>query len=1359
MKYGRYWSNDGNRKYYKQNITSLKEGKREDKMSFDTQIEKSDKIDFTSEQKAAILHRGSSLLVSSAAGSGKTKVLVERLLSYIDEGKSIDEFLVITYTRAAARELRERIDDLLQERILNSPGNVRLRRQRLLCQRAYIGTIHTFCSGVLRDNAHLAGLSPDFRVIDGNESDVIKNRVIDTVLERAYEKIEEKPGLRSLLDLIIDGRDDKKLAQIIIDIHSKLRSTPNPEAWIYGQAEKEKSYAAVRDILQTAPGEYVFGKIKAAVKSCKEQMDALRVKMRSYPDFDRAYGPYVDETMMDIMNLSKALEIGWDEAHKNRAVRFRSGRISGYDDLKEKRSYCKKKLVWCATALENSSHDHIKDISEISSSIITLLSLIEEFSRAYEEEKIKRSVLDFSDLEHMALNLLYDQKTGVSKEIGLSLAEKFTEIMIDEYQDVNEVQELIFKSVSKGESNIFMVGDVKQSIYRFRLAVPSIFLEKYSKFNALQQDAASIPKTHREDSGILAHSCREKEGIADTFLPHDNPGEQNEACHSGVKINLSSNFRSHESIIETVNHVFRKIMSMDFGEMEYGDDEALIAGRNSNEPMKGKQGIQGIKGTGERDKRGGVLEDIAAAVPESARIEPDFAKIAQNTAAVELDLISTDTLPESEDEISPKTAQIEAMHVAERIKELVEGGYMIPDKEFGERAIRYSDICILSRSMKNIGWRYAWALSELGIESDMPTGESFFDTIEIAAAVSLLSVIDNPMQDIPLAALLRGPIYSFTSEELAEIKGCNMDKNYYDALMWSQEPDAVTPQTACKCKVVLNDLKSLRLYVYDLPADRFIWHVYRETRLLDVVSAMKNGEKRKNNLLALVEAARDFEENGYRGLFYFLTYLRELQDNGLSITQSSGGKNPGSGSSDAVQIMTIHKSKGLEFPVVFLVNTAKKHNYTDLYKPVVFHKALGLGATMIDPNRRIKYKTLTKTAIEDKMKSELLAEELRVLYVAMTRAREKLIISATFKDAPGRCKKIAGYADNDGGYFADILLSMESVADWIIAGMTDINPLYAGINYVSLSEDVKNEAGFELETGAQEEKAGAKGEVQAEDTAASLETALSDHREKLSLENPSLEKFPVEQSSEICGDSFKYPYEMSVLLPSKLTVTGQRAAAAYEMEPDPEAKGAKWTLSDGDLSKPKSKDYKEYIIKPKFILEHQRFTPAERGTLLHTVMQLIDYKMCADKDNIKKDLARLQEAGFLSEREFDEVNKDLQKIADFFSSDLGKRLIGAKSVSREFRFSLLTEASYYYDNGGSDKILVQGVVDCYFEEANELVVVDFKTDDISDKNITERIKKYTPQLEAYGRALTRITGKPVKERIIYFLQAGKAVPC
>ena len=1201
---------------------------------------------FTKEQQAAVKHRGGSLLVSAAAGSGKTRVLVERLLDRIENGDNIDEFLIITFTRAAAAELRGRILDEISVRLEDDPENRNLRRQSMLCRGASIDTIHGFCTDILRENAHLAGLPPDFRIIDESESEIIKAEVLEEVLEKAYETIETSSDFRELIDMMSGGRDDRRVASMILDAHAKLQSNPDPRGWAEKQG-RQMTMPGVTDVSETVWGAQLMSKARNTALFWHGEMVRFRDDIRALPQFDNSYGASIDATINGIEAFLAALDKGWDEAGSKSAIEFpRPKPISGYDRLKDIRKRCKTAMDKCASAFECTSKQHIEDMLAVAPAMTALLRLALDFDNAYAEDKRRRGTADFSDLEHSALSLLIDGTTGAKTGLARAISKRYKEIMVDEYQDVNAVQEYIFNAVSKDGNNIFMVGDVKQSIYRFRLADPSIFLAKYKSF--------------KDAGGSGGESGKEK-------------------------ILLSKNFRSRAGILNAVNYIFGSIMSVDFGEMDYTEREQLIPGRTE--------------------------EDDDA--------EP----------AAEFNIIDMSGTDNGEGEDSPVREQAEAGYIARRIIELTSGSYLIPDGQGGKRGVKYSDIAILLRSTRNKAWRYAKALADYGVPADLPGSEGYFETAEVSAALSLLTVIDNPMQDIPLAAALRGPVCKFTADELAEIRASSRNTDFYSALVKAAKSNV-------KCAAFLKEIEALRVVMPDMPADRFIWHVYNKTGLLGWVSAMRGGEKRRNNLVLLTEYARRFEQNGYKGLFGFLTYLCGLQERGAELARESAEP-----VSDCVRIMSIHKSKGLEFPIVFLADTSKRVNNRDAQQPLVIHQALGIGAVRIDRQRRIEYPTLARLAVQSKLTSEMMAEELRVMYVAMTRAREKLIITAVFKDASNEIDKLSKLS---GGQLSpQALEETRSMAEWILLPLLRQFGVESGEERVESLERIE-ESG-EWRDGRLFGNADITVRInKVEAPTDSVITHIPDPQfsAQLSARGDTLQEY-VELLRE--RFSFAYPHERAPELPSKLTVTGLKGRL-FDYEAAEDA-----AFFDGHAASTGAISPRQSFRRPGFIIKKEGLTAAERGTALHLAMQYIDYRKCGNADGVLNELKRLAREGIITGEQYETIEP--LKITRFFDSDIGKRARQAIAVNREFKFSLLYPAERFYPGGGDDEILLQGVVDCFFEEGGELVLIDFKTDRASQDTIAEKADYYSPQLAAYSDALERITGKHVKERIVYFFSA------
>lgn len=1187
----------------------------------------SEKLMFTPEQQRAIDSRGGALLVSAAAGSGKTKVLVERLLGRVmddENGCDVDDFLVITYTKAAASELRAKILDGISERLAENPMSRKLRRQQIICHRAEIGTIHSFCARIIRDNVHILNISPDFRVADEAESMSIKLKVLDDVLEARYTVIAENAAFAQLVDTMGAGRDDRKLIEIVLDTYSKLQSHPYPQQWINAQTA-ELSLDGVTDAAETIWGKALVARAKQAADYWIGRMRSLIEEAGTYAEFYAKYEQSLSDTLDTVLKFSDALSESWDAAHICAAQDFpkATGRASGYDDLKAARKKCVDEMRKIFSWFETSSAESLEDIRAVAPIVGELLQLTRDFDTAYAAEKNRRNVIDFSDQEHMAVRLLVDEETMQPTPLAREISARYEEIMVDEYQDVNAVQELIFAAISKDGKNLFMVGDVKQSIYRFRLADPSIFLSKYRSFK--DDDKAS-------------------------------DGEER-------RVVLSRNFRSRAGILSAVNYIFRNIMSTDFGEMEYTPREYLYPGAN---------------------------------YPET------------DEAEVELNVI--DLSYDGDEGDRPEKLDVEAAFIAERAQELIENG-KVSDGKGGFRPVRYGDIAILLRSTKEKAARYAAALNARGIPSGLDKGEGFFESLEVSCIISLLTVIDNPLQDIPLISVLRSPLFAFTADELSDIRLQDKSADFYRALELAAEDIE-------KCYQFTQRLESYRNLASDMSAHELIWHIYCDTDMLSIYGAMHGGELRRSNLMEFMQLAVNYEKAGYRGLFGFITFVRKM------IEQGSSPERTASGSGDAVQIMSIHKSKGLEYPIVILADTAKKFNLTDSTKPLPMHTKLGAGAKRRDLDRKIEYPTVARYAVSEEITRETLAEELRVLYVALTRAKEKLIITATIKDAEKALGKLA--EDITFPVSPQRMKSLRSMSDWILVTAIQRQEAIA-LRFGNVPTAIDTDPGKPWD-------------IRLVSAAGYSERTYAPSAEAEKAESVSADAETVERVKRLL--EFEYPHKAALSLPSKLTATELKGRFVdYEMNED----AARMPLSEREFE----------LRRPSFAAEKKELTAAEKGTALHIAMQYVRFENCQTEGTTSVELQSLFVRKLLTTQQLNAI--DPAKITKFATSDVCRKLLSADKLYREFKFSVLVSASELYPNAGEDKILLQGVVDCAAESGEELIILDFKTDYVTDSSIAAKAEYYRGQLEAYKLAMSRITGKENVRTSLYFFALNREI--
>ena len=1151
---------------------------------------------YTDAQRAAIETRGAPMLVSAGAGSGKTSVLVERLMRYISEGDNapgIESFLVITYTRAAAAELRARIAKRLGELIAENPTSRRLRRQAALLPRARIETIHKFCGEVLRAGGSASPLGAGYSVIDDARAGTIKKRVFDRVIEDFYSNMAAIPGFRELVDTVGSGRDDASLEDIVYNLHTKIISHPYPAEWLEKITRGAKAPPPA-DMGDTPLGREVLEGASALAEYWERRLMALYGDIEASPEGEivlKNYGEQLLTTCASLRDFIRAAASSWDRASEFHEIRFDTlGRKKVAGDGVLLREYaksvidlCKKQIKAELGVFRSRSGALIREEGAANLALGALGDLALRFEDELRRELRRLGLAEFTDLEHGALELLIDRETGAATELARRFSESFTEVMVDEYQDVSRVQDFIMRAVSSDGQKLFSVGDVKQSIYRFRLAEPGLFLEKYA-----------------------------------SFAPYDGaaPGE-------AQKIIMNENFRSRDCVIDAVNGAFGRLMSPRLGEMEYGPDEALI--RRADYPADGENRTEL------------ALIDVPALLPgESSSFKKDEA---------------------------------EAEYAAARILELAGEG------------TSYSDVAILMRSPSRALSVFRRVLAARGIPvRDAGEGE-FLTSDEITAAISLLRVINNPRDDVGLVSVLRSPVFAFTPDEMAFIRASSPEADLYGALEAAAEKDA-------KCAEFLRLLEKLRGEAAWLPLPELVWRVFSETGMLAAYSALPGGRERRENLMRLFEMAADFESDGYRGLGAFTDELRAQAEKGGGRRSAAGGR--------GVTLMSVHKSKGLEFPVVFLCGTARKFNKTDLNRSVLCHPELGFGLVYTDFDRGARYPSLAHHTIRARLLRETLSEELRILYVAMTRARERLIMTFADRDVERDLELLRHAAETPPD--AEELIGMSSPGKWLIAAAlgkdTAIDIKMAQTATAARPEAMPEPRPLPTEEG----------------------TALEDIRARL---------------------EYTYPHARAVSLPSKLTATG----ALRELSP-----------LDEDAA-PLVEEEREHAFRlPEFSATRKRPTGADRGIATHLVMQHIDFARAGSEAEIDGEVARLSEAGFISREQAGLV--DTRALLRFFRSELGARALAAEKIIREFRFSLLIRAGEIYEDGGDDEILMQGVIDLCLEEGGQLTVVDFKTDFVTDELLAEKTEHYAAQLRIYAAAMRRITGKPVAQAVICFLRTG-----
>ena len=1181
-------------------------------------------IELTREQCAAVEDRGGDLLVSAAAGSGKTRVLVERLMGYVEHGEDVDRFLVITFTNAAAAELRDRIAAAIHARLAQRPGDRHLRRNATLVYKAPICTIDAFCLDFLRQWGHLAGLDPDFRLCDEAEGEELRRRALEEVLEARYANIQNDPPFAALVDALAGERDDQTLEDVILDVHRRILAQPDPVGWLSSR-KRDFVLPAGLGPEDTSWGRALLEDALSLAEHWLTAMTALRHEIAWDGLLDQNYGPTLKGTIDGLERLRNALSRGWDEAADCFPIPFpRAGSKRGDCDealkarMTAQRDECKKQLKKLGERFDVTGVQAVEDLRAVGPAMTALLDVTVEFDTAFTKLKQRRRLIDFADGEHLTVRLLI-QPDGAPTELARDTGRQFAEILVDEYQDTNAVQNAIFGALSVGD-NLFMVGDVKQSIYRFRLAEPEIFLEKYDRF----------------------------------------PLAEKAVVGEGRKILLSDNFRSRPEVLDAVNFIFRAVMTRAAGELDYTDAEALRPGRADLSP------------------------------------DPRY--------CVELNCVDLSTLPDNADEEKTDKDLITARAAARRVRELLDSGLPI-----GDRTVRAEDVVILLRSPGPVLRHYAAALDELGIPWNAEGGQEFFGATEIAATIALLQVLDNPRQDVALLAALRSPLFGFIPDRLALLRAAG-EGTVYDCLA----AGAVRGEEDCVSFLAL--LGELRELAAEESSHRLLWHIYGKLDGPAVFAAMPDGPRRRANLMALYDEACRFESGGHRGLMAFLLHLSRMAENGLTVPV------PGS-ETGGVRILSIHKSKGLEFPVVLVCGLDRQFNEADTKATILFHPELGLGPKRTDRERGVRYTTIARDAVALRLRRQLRAEEMRLLYVAMTRAEHKLILFTAVNSRGTGLAALAGQATYPPS--PRQMSSAQRMADWVLTTAlcrTDSAPLWSGLDAPRPIPPAEEGFPWDIRLLSGEDYQKPQGLGAAEASPSAAFQLPDDLTERL---------------------SWRYSYTACAAIPSKLTATqlkgrekdSEAAENAVELRPAP---------VQTTLRRP--------------VFEGQRpLTPAQRGTALHMVMQYLNFERTGSLTEIEDEISHLVIGQYITPQQGAAV--DPADILNFFRSDLGRRLRSSPRVEREFKFSLLVPAADYYKEAGpEEEVLLQGVVDCWFTEADGAVtVVDFKTDRVTEATVERRAEDYRPQLDAYTRALSQAAGVRVRRRCLWFFSVGRAV--
>lgn len=1167
-------------------------------------------VQWTREQRDAIEAREGPILVSAAAGSGKTAVLTSRVLRLITDEKNpipADRLLIVTFSNAAAAEMKERIEQQLEERITDEPDNAFLRSQQLALQNASIGTIHAFCLNLIRQSFQQLTLPADFRVADERELEVLRRETLEQVISQHYA--EEDETFLQTVELFSTTRNDEKLLQTVLKFYDFTRSHPFPERWLQN---KFAMYEDGRPVGETLWGKEIMSYTVGALSFA---LDMLRDAMLRMQDDEKLSAAYLGAFQSDWDQLERTLALAqagdWDAtgASLHSIVFVRLGSLRNYEDDEKKKQVSDlrrqvKELVeklrkkqFCASNAETA-----EDLKDLKPKVKVLFSLVSEFSQRFEEAKRERKALDFSDLEQYALRLLASHTqdgTVEPTEYARSLQKEYSAILIDEYQDTNEAQETIFSCLTDGK-NEFLVGDVKQSIYGFRQANPRIFLYKKDK------------------------------------LPYYHGGEEHP---DGAKIILGANFRSHPAVCQGINALFSACMSRRVGEIEYGEDERLI-------PL------------------GSFAQNPSAGV--------DFALI--------------DASESDED-----AALLEARVVAKRIAKMLTEGETVSDRG-SLRPVRPGDIGILLRSPKKRAEIYLRALADAGISAFSGTQSTFLQTTEIGAATAILGAVSNPLSDIPLAAALLSPVYALSAGDVARIRLYRKNAPFYLAMLdGAQQGDT-------DCVRMLEDLREFRSAAAHMSIDRLLRLIYKRTSMMELMSSLDNAPLRRANLNLLVEYARVYERAGYRTLTQFLRFLEGIQENGSDLTPANL---TGTGE-NAVRIMSIHHSKGLEFPIVFVCDCGKPFNREDLRQNVMLHAQMGFACMRRNEDTRTQFTTVPLEAARLAAERELLSEEMRVLYVALTRAKERLILTAVSENP---VKKIASqyFSSDSQGHVSEHAASRaQSVLDWLLMSVLTTTDGAPFCSAASLPLSGRPGGGIRCRI------------VSASDAVTETKDRQEEKREKA---DPS----PLLRGRLESVLARKYPFADAVVTPTKLAVTVLTAGEETVRE-------------------------ERFDKRPQFVTR-KSVTSAMRGDAFHKYMLFADHEN--GRENLQNEIERLISEQFLSKEEGAMLR--LREIEAFYRTRLFERIRRAPRVEREFRFMARLgkqELGDLIGEIGEDRVTVQGICDLLvFEEDGQAVLVDYKTDRTDSPD--ELRKRHAGQVRLYAKVLRERFKIPLREALIY----------
>ena len=1173
---------------------------------------------WTNEQRNAFEARDGSILVSAAAGSGKTAVLVERVIQRLTNKEKpclADSLLIVTFTKAAASEMRDRIAKVLDEKIQASPDDSFLIRQKMLLQSASICTIDSFCGNLVRENFHVLDISPDFKILDQNQARILEEQAISQVLENYYSQNDKT--FISLVELLFEGRDDSELANTIMKLHGYSQAYPFPQKWLENVLS---GYDENTPICKTPWGKIIVSYALSGIDHCLSLNSEMKKIIGENEILSLAYYPVClsDEAVLE--NIRKRLlDEEWDLAlsalYNCKFERLPTKGIPkgmSKEPLAEKFKDMRKQMkdivnlklteYMCVTQAEN-----LEDIKILYPLVKKLIACVNDYGEELFKLKKETESYDFSDISHMALSLLVRDENGetVRTPLAFELSEKYVEILIDEYQDTNEAQDMLFRAISKDENNLFRVGDVKQSIYSFRQAMPEIFVSIRNKLSEYKN--GNYP----------------------------------------AKITLGKNFRSRKGVTSYINYIFSQLMSSEVGGTEYDENEELVAG---------------------------------AAYTDTNEPQAEFHIID----------LSSEKIDESDSSLC------QAQYTASLVKDIIASQRLIT-VDGRERPIQYKDICILLRSVKTAGTVFADEFRRFGIPCYTQISGNFFSSTEISLMISLLRVIDNPVQDIPLLSVMMSPIFSFTADEVSLLRINNRKCNLYSCLVKAESDNE-------KVKDFMRFFRRMRFLASTCTAGELIRRIYEETSYLYIVQAMTEGEIRRANLMLLVDYADVYEKSGMIGLSGFIRFIDKL----FLSSRELDASNPVSENADVVKIMTIHKSKGLEFPICILANANKKFNAEDERHNMIISPEYGIGLIRRNEENLSEYKTLSHTAAKISLNQMNKSEELRVLYVALTRAKEDLIIISAIKNLEDKIKKLSSDID-----FGKRKLSPFSIAaknnysDWIVKSLLRHPDCGELRRLAQIGEDCVLRSDFDLRLKIVDE---IKRYSKAFGTVAS--------------ENETDESFQKFLDERI---NYKYKYAALSTIPTK--------RASSQLDKD--------FIDREDFAS----------SKPSF-MEEDNLSGAQRGTAMHRFLQYADFNRA--NEELEREIRYLTQERKLTQLQAESLNR--RSIKTFLSSDVAKRICQSEFVVREKKFTVDIKIKEMYPEIADDfdeTLMIQGVLDCAFLENGKLILLDYKTDNIENEDIFR--EKYASQLKSYKYALQKITEYEVGKTYIYSFKLGKEI--